>query len=70
MKIKAKIHANSKEFKIKEKNNILHIYLTQPPQKNKANIELIKELSGVYGSCKIIKGKTSKTKVLEISEKI
>lgn len=69
MKITVRVHPNSKEFKIIKKSEVLHVYLTQPADKNKANMELIKEFSKKYGSCRIIKGKTSKTKILEIPPK-
>ena len=65
MIIKVKVKSNSKEFKIK-KGEIWEISLTQPAKDNKANLELIKEMKKLYGSCKIIKGKNSKNKVLEI----
>ena len=70
MIITAKIHTNSNEFKIIKKDNIFHIYLKNKPEKNKANQELIKELTKIYGSCRIIKGKSSKTKILEINKKL
>jgi len=64
--ISAKVHANSKEFKIEKKGDVLEIYVRSPPEDNKANLEIIKELTKKYGSCRIIRGAKSKKKVLEI----
>ena len=69
MIIKARIRPSSKHFKIKLNGDILEINLTQPPDKNKANQELVKELTKKFGSCKIIKGHKSRNKILEIPDK-
>ncbi len=66
MIIKVKVKTNSKEFKIK-KGEVWEISLKSQPKDNKANLELIKEMKKRYGSCKIIKGKSSKTKILDVS---
>lgn len=68
MIIQVKVKPNSKEFKIKE-GEIWEISLKSPPENNKANIELIKEMNKIYGKCKIVRGKTSKNKILEICDK-
>lgn len=65
MIIKVKIKPNSKEFKIKE-GDIWEISLKSQPENNKANVELIKEMTKRYGKCKIVSGKTSKNKIIEI----
>ncbi|MBU3904777.1 MAG: DUF167 domain-containing protein [Nanoarchaeota archaeon] len=65
MIIKAKIKTNSNEFKIKE-GAVWEISLKSPAKDNKANLELIKEMKKRYGFCKIIRGKSSKVKILEI----
>ena len=65
MIIKVKVKSNSKEFKIKE-GDVWEISLTKPAKDNKANLELIKEMKKRYGDCKIIRGRTSKIKILEI----
>lgn len=67
MLISIKVKPNSKEFKIEkidESNWIVHV--RSEPEKNKANIEIIKEISKIYGNCKIVKGLKSKKKVIEI----
>ena len=66
MIIKAKIKTNSKEFKIIKKKNEWIIYVKSKPEQNKANLEIIKEISKKYERCKIIKGLKSKNKLLEI----
>jgi len=65
MLINVKVKPNSKKFEIKEGNPWI-VFLTESAENNKANIELIKEMSKLYGSCKILKGKKSKLKTLEI----
>ena len=65
MIIKVKIKTNSDRFNIK-KGDIWEITVRSPAKDNKANLELIREMKKRYGKCKIIRGKTSKLKVLEI----
>ena len=65
MIIKVKVKPNSKEFKIK-KGEVWEISLKNQAKDNKANLELIKEMKKRYGSCKIIKGRSSKNKLLEV----
>jgi uncharacterized protein (TIGR00251 family) len=60
------VHTNSKKFKLELDGNTLIIHTKSPPENNKANSEIIKELTKKYGSCKIIRGKTSKKKILDI----
>ena len=66
MIVQAKIKTNSKEFKIIKKKDHWIIHIRSKPEKNKANLEIIKELSKKYGKCRILKGKKSKNKILEI----
>lgn len=68
MIIQVKIKPNSKEFKIK-KGEIWEISVKRPAKDNKANLELIKEMKKRFGSCKILRGKSSKNKVLEIGKR-
>lgn len=65
MIINVKVKPNSEKFQIKE-GSIWTISLKSPAENNKANVELIKEMTKRYGKCKILKGAKSKTKVLEI----
>lgn len=70
-KIKVKIKPNSSENKIKSWNKfreILKINIKSPPEKGKANKELIKFLSKKLNKkVRIIKGKTSRIKLLSIN---
>lgn len=66
MLIQAKIIPNSKKASIRIKDNVLIINLKSPAEKGKANQELVKHLTLKFGSCKIIKGKNSRKKVLDI----
>lgn len=69
MLITAKIKTRQKSFKIDKKGDVWVISVTSPPEKNKANIEIIKELSKIYGSARIISGLKSEKKVIVIGEK-
>ena len=62
--IEIKVKPNSREEKI-EGNTV---YLTEKPDKNKANIELIKFLKKHYkaGSVRIISGLASRKKKVEV----
>ncbi len=65
MLVNAKVKTGAKKFSVKFENNILFISLTEQPENNKANIELIKQLTKVFGPCRIVKGLRSKNKVIE-----
>ena len=67
MIIQAKVKTNSKEFKIENKKDLWVIYVKSKPEQNKANLEIIKELSKIYGNCKIVRGQKSSKKTLRIS---
>ena len=66
MLVEAKVYANAKKFKLELDKNTLVIYTKSPPENNKANSEIVKELTKRYGSCRIVKGLKSKKKLLEI----
>ncbi len=67
MIIEALVVPNSREFSIALKGGRLRIALRSPPENNRANIELIKELSKATGRpVRILSGATSKRKKLEI----
>lgn len=58
---------NSKRFSLSVKDGRLKAALKSPPENNKANIELIKELSKALGCpVRIIGGQTSKRKRLDV----
>ena len=65
-RFKVIVKPNAKKTEIlSEENNTLKIAVAAPPEKNKANIELIKFLSKKFGPVKIVSGLSSKTKVFE-----
>lgn len=68
MLVAVKVKPGAKKFEIAQKNGILLISLTEPAENNKANIELVKEMTRVYGKCRIVRGLKSRTKVLEIPD--
>jgi len=68
--INIKVITNAKRQKIKEKKEILKIYLKSKPEKDKANKELISLLADYFKipkyNIEIIKGVHSKEKIIEI----
>ncbi len=70
MIIHAKVKTRQKSFKIDKKGDIWVISVTSPPEKNKANIEIIKELSKIYGSARIISGLKSDKKKIDIKDEL
>ncbi len=68
MFITAKIKTYQKKFSIEKKNDVWIISVTSPPEKNKANIEIIKELSRLYKSARIVSGHKSSRKRIELGK--
>ncbi|MFA4960155.1 MAG: DUF167 domain-containing protein [Candidatus Pacearchaeota archaeon] len=68
MKIEVKVQANSGREEIQKISDSQYkIFLKKPAEKNKANIELLKLLKKYFGTeVKILKGKTSKNKTIEV----
>ncbi|MCI0563575.1 MAG: DUF167 domain-containing protein [Nitrososphaera sp.] len=57
----------SKRFSITVKNGRIRIALKNPPENNRANIELVRELSSLTGrSVRILSGHNSRKKKIEI----
>ncbi len=69
MLITAKVKTRQNRFSIDKKGDIWVISVTSQPEKNKANIEIIRELSKIYGNARIISGLKSGKKVIEIKDK-
>ena len=69
IKVNVKPHSGKQEIKKISENEYV-VYLKKPAQDNKANIELIKllgkELNVGSKNIKIIKGLTSKNKIIEV----
>jgi len=71
MKIKIKVIPNSKKIRIERLNSDeFKVYLTQKPQDNKANEQLLEVLSEFLNvkksNIKILKGLHSRQKLIEI----
>ncbi len=71
MRILVNVHPNSKKQRIeKDLLGILHIYITQPPLKGKANKAVIEVLANYFKTKKnsifLISGIKSKNKIFEI----
>jgi len=66
-----KIYPNSRQNKISEEENMLKIYVTELPEKGKANQALIRILSKYYHISKtninIIQGEKNRIKLLQIN---
>jgi uncharacterized protein (TIGR00251 family) len=71
MRIEIKVQPNSGREEIQKSidGKIQKVFLKKPAENNKANIELIKILKKYFGGeVKIISGKTSKNKIVEVIE--
>src|SRR5262249_12717118 len=65
--IEVTVVPGSRKFSISEKDGTLRIRVRAPAEKNRANIELIKELSALPGTTvRILSAATSRRKRLEI----
>ena len=74
MILKIKVKPNSRKQEIEEKPDLLIISLKSPPENNQANIELIKILAKHFDldakKIKILKGKTSRNKIIEVKNEV
>ena len=68
MRYAVKVKPNASVTKIvSEQNNQLTISIAAPPDKNKANIELIKFLSKYFSrKVRIVSGLSSRNKIVEV----
>lgn len=65
--IEVKVNAGKGCFRFYEKNSSFIIDTKSPPENNKANLEIIKELGKLYNAeIRIIKGATARRKTIEI----
>ncbi len=68
-KLSIKVVPNASRTKLIEENNELKLYLKAQPQKGKANSELVQFFKKEYKlKVEVIKGKTSRNKVLYLKE--
>jgi len=67
--IHVKVIPNSKKERISIQNGTFKIYVTSPPENNKANTEMLRMLARYLGKkpseLRIIKGRTRKEKIIE-----
>ncbi|HVP40793.1 MAG TPA: DUF167 domain-containing protein [Candidatus Krumholzibacteriaceae bacterium] len=67
--IKVKVKPRSNNFKMEREEDNLVVHCRNPPEKGKANKELIKELSKLLGhEVFIVSGLTSKEKIILIKD--
>ena len=68
MKIKVKLHLNSRQEKIiKLSEDFYEVWIKEKPIDNKANFYLEKYLKNYFGGgVKVVKGLTNKNKVVEV----
>jgi len=68
MIIEVSVVPNSKRFSVSVKDGRMKICLKSAPEHNKANLELVKELSKLLGcDVRLVGGQKSKRKTLEVS---
>ena len=67
MLLEVKVVPNSREFKVENKGGEWKIFLTEPAERNKANVELVKRMEKITGRrVRILRGGKGRKKVLEI----
>lgn len=72
MKIQVKVIPNSRKPQVKESEGVLRVKVDAPAKEGKANKRLIELLAKYFSkpksSIKIVKGLTSRNKVIEVEE--
>lgn len=69
MLVNIKVKIKSGEQRVEKTSEGLTVYLKSEPENNKANLELLKVLKKYFGKdIKIIKGKTSKNKTIQVGD--
>lgn len=70
MRIEVKVFPKSSREELVEKDGVIKAYVKAPPDKGKANKAVVGLVSKAYGvrksDVKIVTGRTSRSKVLEI----
>jgi hypothetical protein len=70
--VEIKVYPRSSKEKIIESDEILKVYVKKAPDKGKANKDVIKLISKRYkvkkSDIRIIRGKTSRNKLLEVND--
>jgi uncharacterized protein YggU (UPF0235/DUF167 family) len=62
--LKVKVHPAASGIRFAVKNDVLHVWLTEPAENNRANRQLLRELSALAGPCRLVRGATSSTKTV------
>ena len=70
MELEVKVIPNSKRFSIQVDGDRLRVHLKSQPEKGRANMELVEEISKILGKeVRIIKGLKSTRKVIHVDGK-
>jgi len=68
MRIQVKVIPNSKTRGVEEKDGVFVVRVTSPPEKGKANKEVVEVLEKYFGKkARIISGHQSRRKIVEIT---
>lgn len=66
MIVKIKARPNSERLSFELKDGVIRAGLTEPAENNRANLQLVKELTKIFGGCRFVAGKSSKSKAVEL----
>ena len=66
MIVNVKVKTNQKKFSLNKEKEPWVISVIAKPEKNAANNEILRELSEIFSSVRILRGKKSPRKTLEI----
>ena len=66
MLLKVRAHPDSSHVGFEFKGDVLHVWLTEPAERGKANRQLLDLISSVAGSCRLVRGAASVNKLLEL----
>ena len=71
-KIQIKVTPNSKIEEVRQEGELLLVKVKEPPKEGKSNVAVVKALAKHFGvapsSIRIVKGHTSRNKLVEITE--
>lgn len=72
MKIKVKVIPNAKKERVVDEHKLLKVYVNAPPVEGKANKRLLEILAEYFkvkkGEITVVRGQTSREKLIEIDE--
>ncbi len=61
---RARVKTGCSAFRVLRDYNSVIIECRSPPHKNMANLEIIKELSRIFGNAEILRGKSGRNKLI------